>query len=109
MLFARRRWAIRVTEQMDIPVRSKEAVWLIDAAIWGAKSLAMRNRLTKRQAVLLTVSTMIDNESAVQNLRKSTELDETAARTFLSAAQSAALALASEYGEIDMLKIIATS
>jgi hypothetical protein len=104
MLFARRRWAIRIAEKAGLSVRSPEATLLINLTLFGARELsrtaaaATGHRPPKIEFILLTAMRLVGNSTAINEVARVLQIESRPARSLLLNWRHAALELAAEYG-----------
>ncbi len=106
MFFAKRRWALHVTERMGLC--SKETTWFIGKLVWAAKLVRKQSGWWSRKGVLKAASTMADNPSAIGAFRLDFDVDESVAFDFMLRARYAALELADEHEFYDLLAALKT-
>lgn len=107
MLFEKRRWAVRVIEEMDLPIRSPEATELVEMIIAGAKQYEQMTRstgvkLSQAELVLVSAAAMTDNNSSFNRLVTDLGLQDDEAEALLMKARRAGrrLAVNGEFHEI---------
>ena len=104
MLFALRRWSIKVMEEMGLPVASKEATILIDLLIWSSKVEAQMLRqarvplLSKPERILMGAIKMVHNPTAIDKVSNDLRIHPQAAEDLLNVMRNSGLALASRHG-----------
>jgi hypothetical protein len=103
MFFARRRWATRVVEKTGFPIRSREATELIEMLIWASKQFP--SRVPAAESVLVSAMRMVHNQSAMVNLANGLDGDLVAAEKALAQLSEAAIAVATEHGMPDFVRL----
>ena len=103
MFFARRRWAARVVEKTGFPVRSRQASELIEMLIWASKQFPSRAPVA--ESVLIAGMRMVHNQSAIVNLANGLDGDLVAAEKALARLSEAAVAVATEHGMPDVVRL----
>jgi len=67
MFFTRRRWALRVVENLNLPVTDEKASELIDMLIQGSKQIDLTGgAISKPEQILMAAAALIENESAIK-------------------------------------------
>ena len=104
----KRRWALRVTEEMGLPTRSPEATELVEMIIQGAKQHNQMARsaglkFSDPELVLMSVSAMKSNQSALRRLVDYVRLTPEQAYDLLKSAHRAGRALAVKEGYTKMI------
>lgn len=66
MFFTRRRWAIRVIENLNIPMTDVKASELIDMLIQGSKQINLAGgAISKPEQILIAAAAIVENQSAI--------------------------------------------
>jgi hypothetical protein len=104
MLFARRRYAIRLAEKAGLDVRSPQATVLIRLTLWGAKELgrtaekATGRRVPRLEFLLMIAMRLVGNHTAINEVARVLHIEGHPARSLLLKWRHAALELAEEHG-----------
>ena len=103
MFFAKRRWALRVIEEMGLSTTSPEGTELADMIIAGAKQHAQMVRttgvrVTDPELVLMSVAVMSENLTALNRLTQDLGLSQSRASDLLRHAHQAGRRLADQNG-----------
>lgn len=111
MLFERRRWARRVTAEMGLSPRSREAICLVKLAIRAANRQAMEAReglsrsLPKMDRVLFVGVEMHRNPVQVAKLMRKLGISQNESRHLLLRFARSAKSLAGHLGLIDIVLV----
>jgi hypothetical protein len=111
LFFTRRKWALRITEEMGLPAKSKETTHLVDMSIWAAKQDDQMfdkggiPRIDKPRGILMSGVTMVNNKSAIKNTASSLNLSDEDAIHLLKNMHLAAIRVAKQSGFDDLVEL----
>lgn len=108
MFFARRRWALRVTERMGLDSRAAETTELVDMILQGAKQLdqqfrSVGQKMSAPELVLSSTAILANNKSAMGRLATNPHIGVHQALVLTAQAHDAGRALAIEQGYTEMV------
>ncbi|OGA45456.1 MAG: hypothetical protein A3F74_08580 [Betaproteobacteria bacterium RIFCSPLOWO2_12_FULL_62_58] len=109
MLFVRRRWALRVTETMNLEATNPLTTELVSMIIQGSKQIekmmkSSNVKIAKPQLILMSAASLRSNRSALQRLMEECRLTARDAGTIAQEALKAAGTLAREYKFDELLR-----
>lgn len=108
MFFSKRRWALRITEEMDLDVYSQATTELVAMIIQGSKQFAAMTQSAKTkmkdpELILMSAATLRTNESAKQRLLQESDLNINEVDQLFESAWRTARDLAVQYEFDDLL------
>lgn len=101
MFFTRRRWALRVTEKMELNPSSQIASEIVSMIIQGSKQFnkmfrQANSKLSKQEQILMSAAALRDNYSAINRLTTEFKISNQEARNLFAKAKNSAYELAIE-------------